>query len=225
MNKINPEEVNNKDDSDYNKILEENDDDFIIDNEEGNKNDLNKEEKKDKNIIDNDINNNINIDKQLKINENFNIINEEINIDNINNDQDLFNQTDEMMKKIDKLIGDENDYQLLKHSKSLDNRKEDGNKISLDNKASGIKINEKENEVIAPFPFSHKNQNLNINNINNINNDNENENIGNFNQNSLNSKFLNQELNPLLYLGKSQFKINNDIHIYLLIFTNCKFNF
>ena len=194
LNKINPEEANNKDNSDYNKIMEENDDDFIIDNEKEDKNDSNKKENKDKNIIDNDINNNnIDIDKQLKINENFNIINEEINIDNINNDQDLFNQTDEMMKKIDKLIGDENDYQLLKHSKSLDNRKENDNKINLDNKASGIKINEKENEVIAPFPFSHKNQNLNINNINNMNNDNENENIDNFNQNSLNSKFLNQE--------------------------------
>ena len=68
LNKINPEEANNKDDCDYNKIMEENDDDFIIDNEEKYKNDTNKEENKDKNIIDNDINNNINIDKKLKIN-------------------------------------------------------------------------------------------------------------------------------------------------------------
>ena len=183
LNKINPEEINNKDD-------DEKDEDFIIDNGEENKNDLNK----DGNIISNDINNNIDIDKQLKINENFNIINEENNnVENINNDQDLFNQTDEMMKKIDKLIGDGDDFQLLKHSKSLDTRKENDNKINLDNKASGVKINEKENEVIAPFPFSHKNQNLNINNINNINNDDENENIDNFNENSLTSKFLNPD--------------------------------
>ena len=62
LNKINPEEINNKDD-------DEKDEDFIIDNGEENKNDLNK----DGNIISNDINNNIDIDKQLKINENFNI--------------------------------------------------------------------------------------------------------------------------------------------------------
>ena len=190
LNKIIPEEINNIDNYDNN---EEKDEDFIIDNSEENK-----EENKDNNLNNlniNDMGNNEEIDKQLKINENFNIINDDKdNKENTNNEEDLFNQTDEIMKKIDKLIGNDDDFELLKHSKTLDKKKENFNNFNKnysDNKASGININDEENEIIAPFPFSRKNQNLNIININN---DNENNKINFINENFLNSKISNPNI-------------------------------
>ena len=196
LNKIIPEDTNIDiiKENNENKIDIE-DDDFIFESGEDDKNNnlnINKEEIKQEEKKEEIINiNNIDDDsKQLKINEienkneikieKNNIINEKNKIEN--DDKDLFSQTDEMMKKIDKLIGND-DSPFLKYSKNLDSKKEEINiKNSDDNKANGINnINNIENKNIAPFPLSHKNQNLNINIINNINNEDEKDNNENEN--------------------------------------------
>ena len=197
LNKINPEEINadTNNNDDYNiKNVDEKDDDFIIDEgeddnikinkEEIRKEEIKKEEKEKDNII--NINNNDEIDKQLKINENYNIINDDKNInsdnidniDNINiNEQELFNQSDEMMKKIDQLMGfnnNNNNLQILEDSKPS-TKNEIIDERNLKNKENIININKKENEneMITPqMPFSHRNQNHNLNIIN-INNEEE----------------------------------------------------
>ena len=157
LNKINPTDMN-----DDIKDADEKDDDFVIDEGDDDNNKINKEEvkqeekKQEEKENDNkiNINNNDEIDKQLKINENYNIINDDdknMNIEDIKiNEQELFNESDEMMKKIDLIMGG-GSLNLLDDSNS--NMK---NEIKLENK-----LDDKEEEDI--------NKNININKIKFIN--------------------------------------------------------
>jgi hypothetical protein len=66
-----------------------------------------------------------------------------------------------MMKKIDKLMGYD-DSLFLKHSKTVEPKSNENNINNSNNiKANGINIINKEDEIISPFPLSHKNKNIN----------------------------------------------------------------
>ena len=206
LNKINPDEINN----DMNTIeqnrkveyaLNVNDDeDFVIENDEDdNKRENEQEEKKEINDNDGDI------DKQLKINENVDVNDNEEKKNE--DDKDLLSQTDEIMKKIDQLIGG-NDIQFTNNLENINiNKKEENkiieeieeNKIEEENNSNIINnniniedIKKKENVKKAPLPFSKKNPVLNIVINNNIKNDNEDEdeNLDFFDENSLISKYI-----------------------------------
>ena len=225
LNKINPEMINsdidntntNTNTNNTNKRIVEyasndnnNDEDFFIETEENDNKEKNeKEEKEEKIDINININNNINndgdgdIDKQLKIDENFNVNNEEKKDEE--DDKDLFSQTDEMMKKINQLIGDDNirfnNMEKINVKNKEDNKIEeekDKNIIEEDNNPNiinnNININDiKKKEIVkkAPLPFSKKNPVLNIinNNVkNNFEDDEENNEF--FDENSLSSKYI-----------------------------------
>ena len=197
LNKLNQDDTNqNKSSNEYKSIEdavynEADDEDFVIENDESNKDVIKPEEKKEENVNINIINNNnINeIDTQLKI---------DVESNKINNDEekeekvDLFSQTEEMMKKIDLLMGN-NNLLNLNRSKTLEPKKEEMIKINVEennpNLINKINIIEQQKKKIkkAPLPFSRKNPNLNLNN--NINNDDENEDIE-IDENSLISKFI-----------------------------------
>ena len=141
---------------DNNKIEENlydnNDDDDLV---------IEKEEEENSN---NNINNNDEIN-QLKINENINDnnINNENKIENDN--KDLFNETDELMKKIDKLLdNNNNDFPMLKHSKTLNVKKFGENDIQKENnkKINNIIENDNKNYINS------SNQSQNTNEINKI---------------------------------------------------------
>ena len=136
LNKINPEDLNsneiinneiNIDNIKNNEGDNGEDEDFILDDDNNNPNNINKKEE---NIINSDNNNEV--DTQLKIDEIKNINNNE-NENKIENEkqnendkEDLFSQTDEMLKKIDKLMENSNpNLKLLKYSKSLPIKRED----------------------------------------------------------------------------------------------------
>ena len=210
LNKINPVEINNDmNTTEQNRKVEyalnvNDDEDFVIENDEDdNKHENEQEEKKEINI-NNDNNNDDDIDKQLKINENVDVNNEEKKNEE---DKDLLSQTDEIMKKIDQLIGG-NDIQFTNNLENINiNKKEENkiieeieeNKIEEENNSNIINnniniedIKKKENVKKAPLPFSKKNPVLNIVINNNIKNDNddEDENLDFFDENSLISKYI-----------------------------------
>ena len=205
LNKINPDEINNDmNTNEQNRKVEyalnvNDDEDFVIENDEDdNKRENEQEEKKEINDNDGDI------DKQLKINENVDVNNEEKKNEE---DKDLLSQTDEIMKKIDQLIGG-NDIQFTNNLENINiNKKEESkiieeieeNKIEEENNSNIINnniniedIKKKENVKKAPLPFSKKNPVLNIVINNNIKNDNEDEdeNLDFFDENSLISKYI-----------------------------------
>ena len=198
LNKLNQDDTNqNKSSNEYKSIEdavynEADDEDFVIENDESNKDVIKPEEKKEENVNINIINNNINvIDTQLKIDVESNKINND-NDEEKEEKVDLFSQTEEMMKKIDLLMGN-NNLLNLNRSKTLEPKKEEMIKINVEennpNLINKINIIEQQKKKIkkAPLPFSRKNPNLNLNN--NINNDDENEDIE-IDENSLISKFI-----------------------------------
>ena len=200
LNKLNQDNINNdlsqnKSSNEYKSIEdavydEAEDEDFVIENDESNKDEIKLEEKKDE--IENINNNSNDIDTQLKIDDESNKINNDIDKIKEEENADLFNQTEEIMKKFDKLL-ENNDLLNLNRSKSLDTRKEEMIKINEEeNKPNPFnKINiieqQKKNIKKVPIPFSRKNPNLNINSINNDDDGNEDIEID---ENSLISKFI-----------------------------------
>ena len=206
LNKLNQDDISQNKSNNENKTIEDvvyneaDDEDFVIENDESNKDIIKPEEKKEENENVNNINiiNNINIneiDTQLKIDDESNKIN---NDDKQEENGDLFSQTEEMMKKIDQLMGNNNLLNLnnlnnFNSSNILDTRNEEMIKINEEvnnpNLINKINIIEQQKKKIkkAPLPFSRKNPNLNLNN--NIINDDENEDIE-IDENSLISKFI-----------------------------------
>jgi len=179
LNKISPESINNDNSNrkvEYASNEFNNDEDFVIETDENDdKNKNEKEEKIDINI-NNNINNNINInnegdsdvDKQLKIDENIGINNDEKK--NEEDDKDLFSQTDEMMKRIDQLIGGDN-FQLLNDVGNINIKNKEENKIEEEKNENIIeedkKIEEEKDKIIIE---EDNNPNIINNNINiNIN--------------------------------------------------------
>ena len=173
LNKINPDEINNDmNTTEQNRKVEyalnvNDDEDFLIENDEDdNKRENEQEEKKEINDNDGDI------DKQLKINENVDVNDNEEKKNE--DDKDLLSQTDEIMKKIDQLIG--------------------GNDIQFTNNLENININKKEENKIIEEIEENKIEEENNSNIinNNIKNDNddEDENLDFFDENSLISKYI-----------------------------------
>jgi hypothetical protein len=179
LNKISPESINNDNSNrkvEYASNEFNNDEDFVIETDENDdKNKNEKEEKIDINI-NNNINNNINInnegdsdvDKQLKIDENIGINNDEKK--NEEDDKDLFSQTDEMMKRIDQLIGGDN-FQLLNDVGNMNIKNKEENKIEEEKNENIIeedkKIEEEKDKIIIE---EDNNPNIINNNINiNIN--------------------------------------------------------
>ena len=178
LNKINPTDMN-----DDIKDADEKDDDFVIDEGDDDNNKINKEEvkqeekKQEEKENDNkiNINNNDEIDKQLKINENYNIINDDdknMNIEDIKiNEQELFNESDEMMKKIDLIMGGgslnllDDSNSNMKNEIKLENKLDDKEEEEDINTNININKTEDEKKTTPQIPFSNKNQNLNIINI------------------------------------------------------------
>ena len=233
LNKINPEDLNsneiinneiNIDNIKNNEGDNEEEEDFILDDDNNNPNNINRKEE---NIINSDNNNEV--DTQLKIDEIKNINNNdnenkiENEKQNENDKEDLFSQTDEMLKKIDKLMENSNpNLKLLKYSKSLPIKREDIIKDhNEENKANGInKIINEEKEIRAPLPFSRKNQNLNINNIKIDDND---DNINKIADDNLllNSRFINPETFKLLKCILCNEKLSGGLKYICCICENC----
>ena len=178
LNKINPESIN---DGITNKKVEyasneiNNDEDFIIETDENDNKNKNEQEEK----IDININNNTNIinendgdiDKQLKIDENTVVNNDEKKKEE--DDKDLFSQTDEMMKRIDQLIGVDN-FQILNDFGNINLKNKEVNKIEEEKNEIIIeedkKIEEEKDKIIIeednnPNIINNNNINININEI------------------------------------------------------------
>ena len=178
LNKINPESIN---DGITNKKVEyasneiNNDEDFIIETDENDNKNKNEQEEK----IDININNNTNIinendgdiDKQLKIDENTVVNNDEKKKEE--DDKDLFSQTDEMMKRIDQLIGVDN-FQILNDFGNINLKNKEVNKIEEEKNEIIIeedkKIEEEKDKIIIeednnPNIINNNNININMNEI------------------------------------------------------------
>ena len=173
LNQINPEIINSDNDNrkvEYASNENNNDEDFIIETEEDVNKNKNKNEQKEK--IDMNINNNINnegdgdIDKQLKIDENIDVNNDEKK--NEEDDKDLFRQTDEMMKRIDQLIGGDN-FQMFNDFGNINLKNKEENKIEEEKNENIIEEDKKIEEKKDKIKIEEDNNPNIINNDININ--------------------------------------------------------
>ena len=165
-------------------VNEDDDDDFVIEKDEEKKeneniNIINEEKSKENKENNITIEENININKLENKDSEEIIKNDDDNEDDKENDNNLFNQTNIMLEKIQKLM-EQKDLEIYKHSKTVidPNINNNNNKINISN-------NKKNNNSPINFIYNEKNEDIN-NIINNeddkikndiINNDNNNDNL------------------------------------------------